>query len=205
MSFIPLFQRCRRGQPNRQRGHLRCRAGLDAGAERALFGENLGARDPFAGEIESNFGEKVLGNYNTEHIIRPPDAMAEITSLAKKKCVPSEGGALSRLEESQINILRNQCPGWRMSATAEGMECIACDWKVKSFTAALDLMRRIGDIAEGEGHHPDMHLTGYNNLRAELTTHALGGLTLNDFIVAAKVNDLEIGDLLPKRKQKFWA
>lgn len=58
---------------SQRRGSLRCYAGLDPGAERALVGEDFGARDPFAGEIESNFGEKVLGNSDTEHIIRCVD------------------------------------------------------------------------------------------------------------------------------------
>jgi 4a-hydroxytetrahydrobiopterin dehydratase len=49
---------------------LVCRADIGGPGEKALFGENFGARDPYAGEIESNFGEKVLGNYNTEHIIK---------------------------------------------------------------------------------------------------------------------------------------
>ena len=49
------------------------------------------------------------------------------------------------------------------------------------------LTRRLAEIAEAEGHHPDLHLTGYNTAVAELTTHAAGGLTENDFIVAAKV------------------
>lgn len=60
-------------------------------------------------------------------------------------------------------------------------------------------------IAEAEGHHPDLHLTNFNTVVAELTTHAAKGLTENDFIVAAKINDLELSDLMPKRKQKFWA
>jgi 4a-hydroxytetrahydrobiopterin dehydratase len=49
---------------------LQCVAGLDPNTERSLFGENFGARDPTAGEVASNFSEKVLGNFNTEHIIK---------------------------------------------------------------------------------------------------------------------------------------
>ena len=195
-------------QKGLQRAHrtsLRCYAGLDGNTEKALFGDNFGARDPYAGEIESNFGEKVLGNYNTEHIIKPPDAMAELTSLSKKKCVPCEGGNVPAVGEEDKERLRKQCPGWKLSTNAEGIECIACDWKVKNFISGLELMKRIGEVAEAEGHHPDLHLTGYNKLRAEISTHAIGGLTMNDFIVAAKINDLEIQDLLPKKKPKFWA
>jgi 4a-hydroxytetrahydrobiopterin dehydratase len=190
---------------SQRRGSLRCYAGLDPGAERALVGEDFGARDPFAGEIESNFGEKVLGNSDTEHIIKPPEAIRDITGLRNKKCVPCEGGNIEKLEEGEINRLRLQCPGWKVSKTAQGVECISCDWKVKNFASGLELMTRLGKVADEEGHHPDLHLTGYNNIRAELSTHAVGRLTINDFILAAKLNDLELSDLMPKKKAKFWA
>ena len=174
-------------------------------SERALVGEDFGARDPTAGELGSNFGEKVLGNFNTEHIIKPPEAIGEITGLKNKKCVPCEGNNVPKLDDAEINRLRLQCPGWRVTSTEAGVACLACDWKVKNFVAGLELMQRIGKIAEEEGHHPDLHLTGYNNLTAEVSTHAVNGLTQNDFILAAKINELEISDLMPKRKPKFWA
>jgi 4a-hydroxytetrahydrobiopterin dehydratase len=53
----------------------------------------------------------------------------------------------------------------------------------------LQSINKIGEIAESEGHHPDLHLTGYRNLRVDLTTHAIGGLSENDFIVAAKIDE----------------
>ena len=77
--------------------------------------------------------------------------------------------------------------------------------QVRNFNAGLELFGRIGKVAEEEGHHPDLHLCGYNLVSAELSTHSVGGLTENDFIMAAKINDIEMADLLPKRKPKFWA
>lgn len=136
---------------------------------------------------------------------RPPEAMGKIIGLKNKKCVPCEGGALALLPESEVNRLRLQCAGWRVAATAAGVPCLACDWKVRNFGAGLELMARVGAVAEAEGHHPDLHLTGFNNLLAEVTTHSAGGLTENDFILAAKISDLEVGDLMPKKKAKFWA
>ena len=56
--------------------------------------------------------------------------------------------------------------------------------------AAVDLINRIAKIAESENHHPDLHVTSYRNLKIDLSTHALGGLTENDFILAAKINAL---------------
>ncbi|PRW60065.1 pterin-4-alpha-carbinolamine dehydratase [Chlorella sorokiniana] len=194
----------RRGVSAGRRGGLQICASINPNAERALMGEDFGARDPTAGELGSNFGDKVLGNYNTEHIIKPPDAMGEIVGLKNKKCVACEGG-IEALSESEINRLQKQCAGWRLGKNAAGHDCISHEWKVRNFTAGLDLFQRIAVIAEEEGHHPDLHLTGYNTVVAEMTTHAAKGLTENDFIMAAKINEIEVSDLLPKRKPKFWA
>ena len=56
------------------------------------------------------------------------------------------------------------------------------------FKAALGFMNEVGRIAEAEQHHPDLHLTGYRNVRVETSTHSVGGLSENDFILAAKVD-----------------
>ena len=61
---------------------------------------------------------------------------------------------------------------------------------MKDFMAAIALINSIAEIAEKEDHHPDLHLTGYRNLRIELSTHSIGGLCENDFILAAKINEL---------------
>jgi 4a-hydroxytetrahydrobiopterin dehydratase len=127
--------------------------------------------------------------------------MGDIIGLKNKRCAPCEAGAApALLPEAEVNRLRLQCAGWRVEGAA-----LACAWEVRNFAAGLELMRRIGEVAEAEGHHPDLHLTAYKHVAAELTTHAAGGLTENDFIMAAKINQLELGDLLPKRKAKFWA
>ena len=56
----------------------------------------------------------------------------------------------------------------------------------------LDFFRRITDIAEAQDHHPDLHLVGYRNVTIEIWTHAVGGLTENDFILAARINQLPV-------------
>lgn len=58
------------------------------------------------------------------------------------------------------------------------------------FPAAIEFVHDVAQTAESEGHHPDLHLTGYRNLTIELSTHAIGGLSLNDFILAAKIDAL---------------
>jgi len=179
---------------------------MDPSAERSLFGEDFGARDPFAGEIESNFGEKVLGNWDTEHIIKPPDAIKEFAGLTSKKCLPSNSDAVQLLEEKEMNILRNMCAGWRVGATPEGVQCIVAEWKVKNHECGDEMIKRIHAVADAEDHHPKIDFDeAMLSVKAELWTHTRAGLTLNDFIVAAKVNELDFSDLEPKKKQKFWA
>ncbi len=84
-------------------------------------------------------------------------------------------------------------PGWGLSP--EGRS-IRAQYVMKNFMAGVDLIGRIARVAEEENHHPDMHLTGYRKLAVELSTHAIGGLSENDFILAAKI------EALPKQLKK---
>jgi len=63
---------------------------------------------------------------------------------------------------------------------------------VKNFMTAIDFFNRVAQLAEDEGHHPDLHLAGYRNVAIELWTHAIGGLSESDFIMAAKINQLPV-------------
>ena len=65
------------------------------------------------------------------------------------------------------------------------------DYTVKNFLAGLALFDEVGRLAEIENHHPDLHLEGYRNVSLELWTHTIGGLSVKDFILAAKINELE--------------
>ena len=58
--------------------------------------------------------------------------------------------------------------------------------------ASVEFINQVENVAEGEDHPPDLHLPGYKKLRIELSTHAIGGLSENDFIVAAKINELAV-------------
>jgi 4a-hydroxytetrahydrobiopterin dehydratase len=66
------------------------------------------------------------------------------------------------------------------------------EWRVKNFLAGLEFFRAVGELAEAEGHHPDLHLVGYRNVAIEIWTHAINGLSDNDFILAAKIDQLPI-------------
>ena len=108
--------------------------------------------------------------------------------LKQKKCVPCEGGVPPVSPEVARQLL-NSLPGWEITA---GGKAIQRQWVVKNFVAGMTFLKQVADVAEQEQHHPDVHLTGYRIVRIELTTHAIGGLSENDFILAAKINDLPV-------------
>jgi 4a-hydroxytetrahydrobiopterin dehydratase len=112
-------------------------------------------------------------------------AAAELT---RKRCAPCEGG-VSLLSVDQVSAYLGAVPDWKLSGDGKR---IRREWRVKDFLAGLDFFNRIGRLAEEEDHHPDLHLTGYRNVAIELATHAVGGLTENDFILAAKIDQVPV-------------
>ena len=75
-------------------------------------------------------------------------------------------------------------------------------WKVKTFLKGLEFFEAVANVAEAEGHHPDLHLVGWNNVKIDIWTHAIGGLTENDFILAAKIDRLNVHHLLSRKVAK---
>ncbi len=108
--------------------------------------------------------------------------------LVNKKCVPCEGGVPAfTIEEAKEQL--GTLTGWHLAH--EGQR-IRKEWTVKNFVAGVDFFNEVAKLAEEEGHHPDLHLEGYRNLAIEIWTHAIGGLSENDFILAAKIDQLPI-------------
>ena len=108
--------------------------------------------------------------------------------LTTKKCAPCEGGVPAYSPEEarkQVETL----PGWKL--TADGQR-IRREWVVKNFMAGITFFGDVAKLAEAEGHHPDLHLAGYRNVAIEIWTHAIGGLSENDFILAAKIDKLPV-------------
>lgn len=106
--------------------------------------------------------------------------------LQKKKCLPCEGGVPKMTPEEVAAQLR-ELPAWRV--THDG-ERIARDWVVKNFLDGMNFFEAVAELAEDEGHHPDLHLVGYRHVTIEIWTHAIGGLSENDFILAAKIDHI---------------
>lgn len=107
-------------------------------------------------------------------------------TLRSKKCLPCEGG-VPAITADQVPQYLPATPKWTVAADYKS---ISRKVHCKNFVSAMDLMNQIAAVAESEQHHPDLHLTGYRKLQIDLMTHAIGGLSENDFIVAAKIDEL---------------
>ena len=111
-------------------------------------------------------------------------------ALTDKKCVPCEGGVQPFTEAqtkeylSQLNPSNTLGPSeWEVF----GAKKIKRQFKFKDFKEAVAFVNKVAELAEQEGHHPDIKIFGYNKVEIELSTHAIGGLSENDFILASKI------------------
>ena len=112
------------------------------------------------------------------------------SDLTQKHCVPCEGGT-PPLSDAQEDTLKLQTPDWillRNDGTTV-VHKIRRQFKLKTFKEAIAFVNKVADLAEEEGHHPDIYIF-YNKVQIELFTHAVGGLSENDFIMAAKIDTL---------------
>ncbi|MFZ5829035.1 MAG: 4a-hydroxytetrahydrobiopterin dehydratase [Planctomycetota bacterium] len=108
--------------------------------------------------------------------------------LQAKRCAPCESG-VGQLSIDEAREQLGMLPGWELSE--EGKH-IFRDWEVKDFAAGMAFLNQIAELAEIEGHHPDLRLERYRHVRITLSTHAVNGLTQNDFILAAKIDGLPV-------------
>ncbi len=118
----------------------------------------------------------------------PESQPLSASTLCTTKCVPCEGG-VPRMTPKEAEEQLKELPGWELLNSPDR---IRKSWTVKNFLAGLEFFQGVAAIAEAEGHHPDLHLVGYRNLSIEIWTHAIQGLSLNDFILAARIDQLPI-------------
>ncbi|KAG9448824.1 hypothetical protein H6P81_008789 [Aristolochia fimbriata] len=122
----------------------------------------------------------------------------ELLDLSSKKCVPCKSKDIRPMLEQAAEELLPKVPGWGL-LNEDGKLKLQRSWKVKTFTKGLEFFHAVADLAEVEGHHPDLHLVGWNNVKIDIWTHSAGGLTENDFILAAKINSLDLQHLLRRK------
>lgn len=107
--------------------------------------------------------------------------------LTKQRCVPCHGGEPTATDD-EIQSWLLQVPGWKV-IEVDGIKRLTKTFKLKDFVDSIAFVNKVKDIAEAEGHHPDLHIS-WNKVRVENWTHAVKGLHENDFILAAKIDRL---------------
>ena len=107
-----------------------------------------------------------------------------MSELARKYCKACEA-RMPALSLEEASGLMGQVEGWELG---EGGDRISRSFKFRNFREAMVFVNRVAEVAEAEGHHPDIFVS-WNRVRLDLTTHVIKGLSENDFIVAAKVGE----------------
>ncbi len=106
--------------------------------------------------------------------------------LESRRCVPCEGGVPPLGEREAAELLRQLPEGWHLEDAGDHPQLVK-EYRFRNFVEAVDFVNRLTAVAEAEGHHPDL-MVAWGRVRAMLWTHAAGGLTENDFILAAKID-----------------
>ena len=109
-----------------------------------------------------------------------------MNDLLKKSCVPCEGGILP-FDISQIHKYQKKVDGWNVSENDKKIYFLEKNFTFKNFISSQDFINKVGIISESEGHHPDIYF-GWGYAKIIITTHAIEGLSENDFILAAKID-----------------
>ena len=111
-----------------------------------------------------------------------------MSDLAEKKCIPCEGG-IPGFDISEIHKYLKMVDGWEVKADEDKIYYLIKEFKFKNFIESQNFINEVGKISELEGHHPDISF-GWGYAKIEITTHAIEGLSENDFILAAKIDQI---------------
>ena len=111
-----------------------------------------------------------------------------MTDLTKKKCVPCEGGVIP-FDISEIHKYQKKVDGWEVIKNNNDIFFLSKKFNFKNFLDSQSFINHVGKISEDEGHHPDISF-GWGYAEIKITTHAIEGLSENDFILAAKIDQL---------------
>jgi 4a-hydroxytetrahydrobiopterin dehydratase len=107
-----------------------------------------------------------------------------MSDLAERQCVPCRGG-VPPLKGEDLNSFAAQLPGWEVVNEHH----LRKNFEFKSFRGSLDFVNRVGELAENQGHHPDICF-GWSKAEITIWTHKIDGLTESDFVLAAKIDRL---------------
>ena len=109
-----------------------------------------------------------------------------MTDLLNKKCVPCEGGVI-RFDIAEIHKYQKKVDGWEIIKNEKDIYFLEKKFNFKNFKESQKFVNEVGKVSEEEGHHPDI-IFGWGYAKINITTHAIEGLSENDFILAAKID-----------------
>jgi len=109
-----------------------------------------------------------------------------MSDLFNKKCVPCEGGVIP-FDISEIHKYQKKVDGWNITENKDKIFFLFKKFKFDTFIKSQSFVNEVGKISEEEGHHPDISF-GWGYVEIKITTHAIKGLSENDFILAAKID-----------------
>ena len=115
-------------------------------------------------------------------------APLNMNDLLKKKCKPCEGGIIP-FDISVIHKFQKKIDGWDVIKDEKNIYYLQKSFKFDNFLKSQNFVNSVGVISEEEGHHPDIHF-GWGYAKIDITTHAIEGLSENDFILAAKIDEI---------------
>tara|TARA_X000000368_G_scaffold354161_1_gene295549 strand:- start:216 stop:617 length:402 start_codon:yes stop_codon:yes gene_type:complete len=131
--------------------------------------------------------ERLVANEKVEG--SSPFARSKIMNdLANKKCIPCEGN-IPPFDTKEIHKYLKKVDGWEVKKNNEENYYIEKEFKFKNFLESQKFVNNVGNIAENEGHHPDINF-GWGYARIKIYTHAIKGLAESDFILAAKIDKI---------------
>ena len=111
-----------------------------------------------------------------------------MNDLLNKKCVPCEGGVLP-FDISEIHKYQKKVDGWNIKEDEKKIHFLVKNFIFQNFKDSQNFINKVGKISENENHHPDISF-GWGYAKITITTHAIQGLSENDFILAAKIDQI---------------
>ncbi len=135
----------------------------------------------------SSVVERLVANEKVEGS-NPFARSIKMSELLKKKCIPCESGVIP-FDISEIHKYQKKVDGWVIKGNNEKKFFLEKDFKFKNFVESQNFINKVGKISEEEGHHPDI-IFGWGYAKINIMTHAIEGLSENDFILAAKIDQI---------------
>ena len=132
--------------------------------------------------------ERLVANEKVEGSIPFARSNLFMSDLLKKRCVPCEGG-VKAFDMSEIHLYQKKVDGWEIIQNNKKVFLLEKKFEFKNFLESQKFVNEVGKVSEEEGHHPDITF-GWGYAKINISTHAIEGLSENDFILAAKIDQI---------------